>query len=843
MPFGFFAPSFETLQQSPIWLVHLLDMLLSWLIWFPLLPLVYVGLVLIAYNRLGNGLGMGDLFWHEKPLPQFLIGGFTAALVSQVLLVRYLLGPPMEHLLGETTNWTNILLKTPGTSENWPHGPLHDLLVYLWVLPIALLALIVPAFFWERLPGGSWRWLLPWRWPFIAGVAVSSSAIWYAFLWLARTDKLPAYVDLVPAVTPQGLAFSKDGPIVAWLVLALFLGVLAWKRKWSVLVWIGAITAVGLLLCAGLGGAGLLPRVVLDPASVPPPAPHPAELHTLAAIYVSTFFLAALFFFGLYRVNALTPMLSLLSSIAVLVGVYGFVAARAPGGQYLVIVLLIVWGLVANWHRHKIRLPTLEQEYEVSSRPAPPQAPPMAGTAEESFTIAGAAGLGAMAAQLPAVMMQPPGGTRHRLRIASRHLELIKGGDVLKRSVQNWKEAGRSGKPPLIVIAAAGGGIRAAVYTCAVLEQLEEQTRGDERFDGWFPEQVRLITGASGGLVGASYYVAHRALAQGNLPRLRRRPFTRAFRSADPPICPLAQAMALDSLSHTVATMLFHDLPLVWWPGWSAWDRGRALEQAWVENTTPEDGGPSPFACTIYDLLPHEAAARVPSLIFSPMLVEDARRLLISNLDLENILASGPRVAPGASPDPVYSLSAAEFFQEFPRVRREFPLRTAARMNASFPFLSPAVHLPMDPGRRVVDAGYYDNFGIDVACEWIRRHRTDISTQFGGLIVLQVRAFPCQFERHVMLPYPGGGPLRDVTSPLTAILNMRQRSPWYRNDQDLADLAELFAETNGVEFFQTAFVECESEAPLSWNMPTPKAEAVIREAASGVAELLRAIGG
>jgi len=700
---------------------------------------------------------------------------------------------------------------------------------------------MVPACFRERTPGGRVRWLLPWRWPFVAGAAVGFAAAWGGLFYAAKNDVLPAYGFLVPDVTPAALSFSRDGPWVAWGVVGGAAVAFAWKRRWGLLAVMVILAAAGLAGATALGVRGLLPAVIASPSDVQPPAPHPPELHVLATLCFGGFLLAAVVCYVLYLMDAVTPIISLLAVSALVIGGYGFVAARAPGGQYLILLLLLCWGLVANAHRHKIRLPTLELDYEVSRRPEAPSAMPLAGTPQVAFTVAAGAAVGGVSAALSEHLTPLPDGAPGRLRIAGERLELLRGSDVLRQASENWNAARLPGMPPLIVVCAAGGGIRAAVYTCAVLEQLEEQTKADSRYAEWFPGQVRLITGASGGMVGAAYYVAQRALGAGKRPKLPRRPYSRAFRRADPPLCPLAQAMARDSLSHTFATMLFHDLPLFWWPGWSAWDRGRALEEAWVRNTTPTDGE-SPLACPLYALREHEAAARVPSLIFSPMLVEDARRLLISNLDLSGITSSGPRADDAATPDPVFSLSAVEFYQEFPRVRRDFPLCTAARMNASFPYISPAVHLPMDPGRRVVDAGYYDNFGVDVACEWIRRHRAQISSLFGRLVVIQVRPFPCQLERQRRLPYPDAGPLRDVLGPLAAVLAMRQRSPWYRNDQDLADLAELFTETNGPDFFRTAFVECEAEAPLSWNLPTPKAEAVIGDAVSGVTKLLNALG-
>ena len=59
-----------------------------------------------------------------------------------------------------------------------------------------------------------------------------------------------------------------------------------------------------------------------------------------------------------------------------------------------------------------------------------------------------------------------------------------------------WKQA----KPKLALVTVSGGGIRASVWTSVVLRKLEESLGAE------FPYHIRLITGASGGMVGASYY-------------------------------------------------------------------------------------------------------------------------------------------------------------------------------------------------------------------------------------------------------------------------------------------------------------------------------------------------
>src|SRR5262249_11207634 len=58
-------------------------------------------------------------------------------------------------------------------------------------------------------------------------------------------------------------------------------------------------------------------------------------------------------------------------------------------------------------------------------------------------------------------------------------------------------------RPKLVVVATSGGGIRAAIWTAVVLGGLEQAMRHDDDF----AHHVRLITGASGGMVGAAHYV------------------------------------------------------------------------------------------------------------------------------------------------------------------------------------------------------------------------------------------------------------------------------------------------------------------------------------------------
>lgn len=166
---------------------------------------------------------------------------------------------------------------------------------------------------------------------------------------------------------------------------------------------------------------------------------------------------------------------------------------------------------------------------------------------------------------------------------------------------------------------------------------------------------------------------------------------------------PLSPMIPVDSIMPVAAHIALRDV----WQAFLPWlvdaDRGVVLEQDWKRIDFP-----------IQSLRASEEKGEVPSIILSPMIVEDGRRLLISNLDLWKITSAAGGEVTGDDPGSkshLYSLSALEFFRLFP-FATEFHLATGVRMSASFPYVSPAVNLPTDPPRRVVDAGYYDNYGI-----------------------------------------------------------------------------------------------------------------------------------
>ena len=238
------------------------------------------------------------------------------------------------------------------------------------------------------------------------------------------------------------------------------------------------------------------------------------------------------------------------------------------------------------------------------------------------------------------------------------------------------------------------------------------------------------------------------------------------------------------------------------------------------------------------------------SLVFSPMFVDDARRVLISNLDLDGLTTAwADRIMPDRPRGPtLLSRSAVEFFRLFPKVRGAFTVGTAARMNASFPFISPAVALPMFPPRRVIDAGFFDNFGVDLGALWVLQNEAAIREFTSGVVLIEARAFRYgATRRHLLNPEvedglpeglidrkqmgrrprdPSAVAASWASAPFEALLNLRQRGAFYRNDALLQIVHDRLNAGPDPSFFTTVGFECPVDAALSWAMSPDDARRV-----------------
>lgn len=339
-------------------------------------------------------------------------------------------------------------------------------------------------------------------------------------------------------------------------------------------------------------------------------------------------------------------------------------------------------------------------------------------------------------------------------------------------------------KKTVVVVALAGGGIQAAAWPLAALEKISNRIPE-------FHNHVRLISGVSGGSVGALYYAhAYSFQENGKLPVKRAR-----------------QAAEESSLAKVTLAILRDDLRKIAAPitagekgGKVLRDRGFALEETLDRNAATyfDPAGDSALMLrnTTLTSWGKDALQRLrPALVFNGTVVETGERISFSTV---------PRNTPQLP-------GTVEFSR---RYHAELAMPTAARLSATFPIVSPAARpaasnrdqswVDVIPGRyhwdtfpdgcsylHVVDGGYFEVSGVVGALAWLGEAMEQLkdihlyeapdgtcACQFfkmpERIIFIQVSGFP--------VPPPnacvdeGGntaGTLFDAISPVVAAIGIR----------------------------------------------------------------------
>lgn len=288
-------------------------------------------------------------------------------------------------------------------------------------------------------------------------------------------------------------------------------------------------------------------------------------------------------------------------------------------------------------------------------------------------------------------------------------------------TLNQWKLKNQEGtadgkKPKLTLVCTSGGGIRSALWTMHVLQEI------DKELDGKLMLRAQVITGSSGGMLGASYY---RELYLRQLSDTSIHPTDTIYRER------IAQDM-LNPLAFTIATSdffiryrKFNDGPYRY-----TVDRGYVFEKTLNNNLD------SAFSKRLYDYIVPEKNADIPTLLLCPTIINDGRRLVISSQKVSYLT--------NCDPGSEVVSQASDEFVEFTRMFQEqnaWNLRfaSAARMSASFPYVMPMVTLPSQPAIEVMDAGYRDNYGIKLALRYIYSFRQWISENTSGVVLIQIR--------------------------------------------------------------------------------------------------------
>ena len=282
--------------------------------------------------------------------------------------------------------------------------------------------------------------------------------------------------------------------------------------------------------------------------------------------------------------------------------------------------------------------------------------------------------------------------------------------------LRNWKEKQLVDKPKLVILNTSGGGLRSALWTFKVVRDLDSMTQGE------FSNSMHLITGASGGMIGASYY---RDLlldkAEGRIASTESNYFLDNV-SKD----------LLNRIAFSISTSdIFFRMQNVEYNGQSyPKDRGYAFEQQLIKNL---DGS---LDKSLGDYFEPEKNAVIPTMIFTPTIVNDGRRLLVSSQQLSFLQQKYARDTMGVRPI-IENVEYQKFFEG--SNPNDIRFTTVLRMNATFPYIMPMVTMPTHPGMQVMDAGIRDNYGTKTTIAFIHALEEWIRENTSGVIIVKVR--------------------------------------------------------------------------------------------------------
>ncbi len=283
--------------------------------------------------------------------------------------------------------------------------------------------------------------------------------------------------------------------------------------------------------------------------------------------------------------------------------------------------------------------------------------------------------------------------------------------------LENWKDKFKdTSKPKIIFVCASGGGQRAAVWTMRTLQHLDEQLQGK------LMQHTILMTGASGGILGAAYYrelCLQKAMGK-NVNTYDKKYFDNIAKDVLNPII----------FSLVVNDMFFRFQKFSDGKYEYLKDRGYAFEQKLNENTEQMMDKP----LSAYRLPEYEA--KIPMLICSPTVINDGRKLFISPQNISYLTNASLFTQRKLN----QKIKGIEFTRMFARHDAEnLRYLSALRMSATFPYVTPNVTLPSYPAMEIMDAGLTDNYGIRDAIQFLYVFREWIYANTGGVVIVSIR--------------------------------------------------------------------------------------------------------
>lgn len=381
--------------------------------------------------------------------------------------------------------------------------------------------------------------------------------------------------------------------------------------------------------------------------------------------------------------------------------------------------------------------------------------------------------------------------------------------------LENWKKkfTGKE-KPKMVFLCVSGGGKRAALWTVNALQTADSITQGK------LMNNSILITGASGGLIGASYF---RELKLREKKGEKVIPYSNAHR----------KKISTDNLNPLIFGLLANDL----FVGFTKFDyaghhylKDRSYTFEDQLNQITEGYLDKP----IKDYNAPEIEALIPMIILSPTIVNDGRKLYIAsqsvsfmNEDIEN------QVGYESS-----KISGADFMRLFhDQGSEDLRFLSALRMSATFPYITPNTTLPSNPSIQIMDAGISDNFGLTDAVRFLYAFKEWIDENTSGVILVSIRDSPKLAHINAQ---KGKTIIDDLTQPISSVYNnfenfqditsdllIGQARSWFKGTIDRVDIQYQSDDYVPILQKMDSIRQNNARASLSWRLTTREKQNVV----------------
>jgi hypothetical protein len=364
--------------------------------------------------------------------------------------------------------------------------------------------------------------------------------------------------------------------------------------------------------------------------------------------------------------------------------------------------------------------------------------------------------------------------------------------------LEKWKEkntADNNKKPKMVLLNVSGGGTRSALWVMRVLQIADSVTNGQ------FMPCTQLISGSSGGMIGAAYY---REL-------YRRKMMGENINLKSPLYLENISKDLLNPITFSIATNdFFIRLKKFKFNGQEyTRDRGYEFERQLAVNLQAFD------TTTFGFYKKYEKKAIIPMMVFSPTILNDGRRFLLSPTGVSYLMNNYPK--PNVTNKPTLeSIEARRLFSNQNIDNLKFT--SVIRMSATFPYIMPSPELPTQPILNIVDAGMRDNYGYLISHQFILAFKNWLNKNTSGIVIVQIRDHEKinKIKEDVKLKKI----LESITSPIGSVYENLFSIQDYSQDELIQSLSYWYDRNVDVINFELAFDE-NKPLSLSWHL-TPK---------------------